>query len=113
MKNLIIFIGVLSIVLNTLIGLIVSDYKTLNFLLVDLSIALSVGIIYFVVCSKIANGFKIGLILLLFFTGVVRCLCVAFIPSVLENNILILVAVGILLLELACAASALFAVKSK
>ena len=111
MKSFIIFICTLLIALNTLIGLIVADYATLNFLLADLSIALSAGVIYFVASNKIANGFKIGLSVLLFFTGIVRCLCIAFIPPVCENNILILAAVGILLFELACVATALFANK--
>lgn len=111
MKNLIFIIGALLIVLNTLIGLIISDYATLNFLLADLSIVLSVGLLYFVACSKMANGYKIGLTLFFLFTGIVRFLCVAFISSVWENNILLLVAVGILLFELVCVVSALFASK--
>jgi len=113
MKKLILIIGTLLIALNTLIGLIIVDYATLNFLLADLSIALSAGVIYFVASSKIANGFKIGLSVLLFFTGIVRCLCIAFIPSVWKNNILILAAIGILLFELACVATALFANKKE
>lgn len=102
MKNLILIIGTLLIALNTLIGLTVSDYATLNFLLADLSLALSVGLLYFVACGKMANGFKIGLSTLFFFTGLVRCLCVAFTPLVWANNLFILAAVGILLVELIC-----------
>jgi len=111
MKNLILIIGTLLIVLNTLIGFIVTDYATMNFLLTDLSLALSAGIIYFVACSKMANGYKIGLALFFLFTGIIRVFCMVFIPSVLENNVLLLVAVGILLFELVCVAVALFASK--
>jgi len=102
MKNLILIIGAFLIVLNTLIGLIVSDYATLNFLLADLSIALSVGIIYFAACSKMANGFKIGLTVLFFFTGIARCLCMVFMPKTLIDNILIIVAVTVLFFEIIC-----------
>ena len=110
MKNLILVIGSLLIVLNTLIGLIVADYAVLNFLLTDLSIALSVGLLYFVACSKkTANGFKIGLTLLLFFTGIARFVCVALAEQAWENNYCFIVAVGILLLELVFVATAFYA----
>ena len=102
MKNLILIISTLLIALNTLIGLIVADYAILNFLLANLSIALSAGIIYFMVCRKIADGFKIGLIVLFFFTGIIRFLCVALAAKTLENNVLFIVAVGILFLEIIC-----------
>jgi len=105
MKNLILIIGTFLIVLNTLIGLIVSDYATLNFLLADLSIALSAGIIYFAACSKMANGFKIGLTVLFFFTGIARCLCMVFIPKTLTDNIFIIVAVMILFFEIICSSA--------
>ena len=111
MKKLILLIGVLLIVLNTLAGLIVSDYAMLIFLLVDLSIALSVALFYFVACSKMANGFKIGLTILLFFTGVARCLCVAFAEQVWVNNYGFIAAIGVLLFEFACVSNALLASK--
>ena len=111
MKKLILIIGALLIAFNTLIGLILSDYATLNFLLADLSIALSTAIIYFVACSKMANGFKIGLTTLFFFTGTARYLCVAFASQEWTNNGYFIAAMSILLLELACVAGALFASK--
>ena len=113
MKNLILFIGMLLIALNSIIGLIVGDYSTFNFLLADLSIALSTGIIYFVACRKMANGFKIGLIVLFFFTGIARCLCLTFASNTVENNVLFIVAVSILFFEIICMASAMFASKKK
>jgi len=109
MKKLIIFIGILLVVLNTLIGLIISNYATLNFLLADISIVLSVGLLYFVAYSKMADGFKIGLTVLLFFTGITRCLCVALAEQVWENNYCFIVAIGILLFELVCVATAFYA----
>jgi hypothetical protein len=111
MKNLILIIGTLLIALNTIIGLIVIDYTTINFLLADLSIALSAGILYFVACSKMTNGFKIGLMLLFFLTGIARCLCAALAETVWQNNVLLIVALGVLFFELACVAASLFASK--
>lgn len=103
----------LLIGLNTLIGLILSDYAILNFLLADLSLALSVGLLYFVACRKMANGFKIGLTVLLFFTGIARCLCMALAEQVWENNYCFIVAIGILLFELVCVAGSLLASKNE
>ena len=105
MKNLILIIGTLLIALNTLIGLILSDYATQNFLLADFSLALSTGIIYYVVCSKMANGFKIGLTVLFFFTGIVRFLCVAVASKTLGNNVFFVVALAILFFEIICLAA--------
>ncbi|MDR0828556.1 MAG: hypothetical protein LBN95_00380 [Prevotellaceae bacterium] len=106
MKNLILIIGSLLIVLNTLIGLIITDYAVLNFLLANISIAISTAIIYFVAISKIADGFKIGLTAFCFFAGIARCLCVAFAPSVLKDNALLLVVLGLLFFEVICVATA-------
>ena len=111
MKNLILIITTLLIALNTLIGLILSDYATLNFLLTDLSIALSGGIIYFMAYSGMANGFKIGLTVLFFFTGIARCLCVALAHKTLTDNTLLIVAISILFFELVCVGCAMFASK--
>ena len=111
MKNLILIIGVLLIAFNTLIGLIISEYQMFNFLLANLSLVLSTGILYFVAISKMADGFKIGLVVLFFFLGMIRCLCVVLSPQTWENNGMIIAASGILLFELACWASASFASK--
>jgi len=102
MKNIILITGTLLIALNTLIGLILADYTTLNFLLANLSIALSAVIIYFATCSKIVDGFKIGLTVLFFFTGIIRFLCVALASKTLENNMFFIVAVTILFFEIIC-----------
>jgi len=107
MKNIILISGTLLIALNTIIGLIVTDYSTLNFLLADLSIALSAGIIYFAACSKMADGFKIGLTVLFFFTGIIRVLCIVLASKTLENNVLFVVAIAILFLEIICLAASM------
>ena len=106
MKNLILILGALLIALNTLIGLIISGYSTENFLFSNLSLAISAGLIYFVACSKMADGFKIGLASLFVVTGVVRFLCVALAPAVWEDNLLAIVAACVLVIEFACVAGA-------
>jgi hypothetical protein len=99
------------IAFNTLIGLILSDYATLNFLLADISLALSVVVIYFVAHAKMAIGLKIGLTVLFFVTGITRCLCIALAPGILANNVLFIVAVGILFFEIICSSVGVMLVK--
>jgi hypothetical protein len=102
MRQLVLIIGTFFIALNTIVGLVLDNYATLNFLLVDISIALSIGIIYFTLCTKIANGFKIGLINLFILIGIIRSLCFAFTPTRWENNYLLIAAISIFLFEIIC-----------
>ena len=111
MKNLILIIGLLSIALNTIIGLIVTDYSTFNFMLANLSLALSAGIIYFEACSKLTDGFKIGLAVLFFFSGIARCLCMALTSKAIADNILFIIAIGILFFEVGCLSASLIVSK--
>ena len=111
MKKLILITGALLIALNTLIGFILANYSTENFLLANLSLVLSTGIIYFAVCSRMANGFKIGLTVLFLFTGIARCLCVTLAPKALADNILFIVAVGVLFFEVICLSASMMIFK--
>jgi K+ transporter len=74
--------------------------------LTDLSLALSAVLFYFIACSKMANGFKIGLTVLFIFTAIARCLCVALAKQEWSNNYCFIIAAGILFFELTFVASA-------
>jgi hypothetical protein len=106
MKNLIIIIGIILLIFNTLIGVILSSYAAFNYLLADASIMLTAGLIYFLTTGKIKDGFKIGLAFLFSITGLVRTICCIVLPRNSENNVLLVVAMGILLFEIACFAAA-------
>ena len=106
MKKFIIIIGVLSIALNTISCLILSRYDVLNCLLADVSLLSSAVILYITADSKISIGFKIGLIVLFFFTGAVRYLCLVFASNTFLDNVLLIVALGILFFEIVCLSAA-------
>ena len=108
MKNLILTIGTLFIALNVLTWCILTNYSTLNFVLTNLCIAFSMGIIYVVANCKLAAGFKIGLTVIFILTGIIRFLCVLFAPAVLKNNLFIIIAASVLLIETACLTSTFF-----
>lgn len=102
MKKLILIIGGLLVLLNTLAGLIISAYEPFNYLLTDLSIILSLIFMFILVSSKIDDGFKIGLTVLFSITGIVRFLLLIFMSQQFENNGLLIGVVGILAFEIIC-----------
>ena len=108
MKKITLIIGMLLLIFNTFSGLIIPVYQPYNFLMVDLSIILTTAIIGWLAGSKYSNATKIGLTVLLSITGFVRMICMIIMPATMENNILLLIAMGILILELICMAGALF-----
>ncbi len=91
MKYKILLFGVILTFLNTIIGLILSDYSNFNMIFADISILISTGIVYYLFQSTIADGFKIGLSFFLLLSGVARFLCAVFSSDQMENNIAIIV----------------------
>ena len=104
MKKLVLIIGVFLVLFNTLMGLIISAYAPFNYLLTDLSLALTTVFIFVLASSKIDDGFKIGLSALFSITGIVRFILLIFLPQQWENNALIILVAGILTLEIICLA---------
>ncbi len=91
MKNNTLFIGSVLVILNTIIGLVISSYSNFNMVFADISILISTGIVYYLFQSTIADGFKIGLSFFLLLSGVARFLCAVFSNDQMENNIAIIV----------------------
>ena len=102
MKKIVLIIGGLLLLFNTLVGLIISAYEPFYYLLTDLSIALTTALILILVYSRVDDGFKIGLTVFFSITGVIRFLMLLFIPQQWENNVLLIGVAGIILLEIIC-----------
>lgn len=100
MRNLILVTGGTLLIFNTLIGLIISAYPTFNFWVADISIIISTALLYVIGSIKLDDGYKIGLSLL--FTGLVRFVCSIALPNYTENNVVLLLIIGIVLFELLC-----------
>jgi hypothetical protein len=105
-------IGALFTALNTLIGLIISGYATSNFLLADVSIILSTGLIYLLLDSKASDGFKIGLSYIFCFAGIGRLVCMIATSPEMKNNMAIICAIALLLFEIVCLATAIIIEKN-
>ena len=91
MKNNILLIGVITTFLNTIIGLILSDYSNFNMVFADVSILTTTGMVYYLFQSSFADGFKIGLSFFFLLSGVARFLCAVFSSDQMENNIAFIV----------------------
>ncbi len=102
MKKVIWAIGMALLLFNILLNLIISSYSLFNGLMADLSIAISTVLIYFSASSRLDDGYKIGLTWLLSVTGFARMLCCIVLPQNTGNNILLIIAAGILLMEILC-----------
>ena len=100
-RHILLVIGLILIFFNTLAGGILDAYEMSSCLLVNLSIFLSAGLIYYLFASTVSDGFKIGLAVIFCFTGIFRMICVGIMGTETQNNIAMLLAVFILLIEVA------------
>ena len=91
MKNNTLIIGVILVILNTIIGLVMSSYSNFNMVFADVSILTSTGMVYYLFQSSFADGFKIGLSFFLSITGVARFVCALFSSNQFEDNIAVIV----------------------
>lgn len=110
MKNLLLIAGFILIVLNTLIGLMISKYTPFNYLMVDFSLLISTVLIYLFSNSNISDGYKIGLTVLFAITGLTKVICSIAAPQHFQDNFLIVVVLGLISFETLCLLSA-FAMK--
>ena len=99
MKNVFIMMGIALIVINSMAGLVISDYMAGPMMLGNLSIVLSTAILYITYRLPIADGFKIGYTLLFAFTGLIRLISSFFMSPQIENNFAIFFFVTILMIE--------------
>jgi len=104
MKKIVLIVGFLFLILNTLAGLIASSYQPINFLMADLSIILTFAIFYWITVSSLSVALKIGFVFLLIITGIIRLVCMIIMPSAWEDNFYIIIFAGIFFLELGCLA---------
>ena len=102
MKNSFLFLGLLLVLINTMIGIIFSSYKPFNMGMADISLILSTALIYRVYKSSIADGFKIGFTMLFTITGLIRLICAIVSAEELKDNIALLVFIVFLAAEGLC-----------
>ncbi len=86
MKNTILISGFGLVILNTIAGLILSNYSNFNMLFVDVSIIVTTAVLWINTASNFVDGFKIGLNMAYTLTGLIRFLVALLAPNYFENN---------------------------
>ena len=99
MKNNILLIGIILTFLNTIIGLVLSNYSNFNMVFADISILCSTGILYYLFNSSIADGFKIGVGFVAVLSGLARYFCALFSIGQIENNIALILFICLISFE--------------
>lgn len=102
MKNNILLIGVVLTFLNTIIGIVLSDYSNFNMVFADVSILATSGLVYYLFHSSFADGFKIGFTVLFAITGLIRFVCSILSPEHFLDNIAFLTFIIFLAIEGIC-----------
>ena len=102
MKNLYLIIGLILISINSIIGLIFTNYSSFNWLVSDLIILINILFLFLFSNSKISDGFKFSIPFIYVITGLTTFILSINLEKKIENNfilssILILVSVQIIL----------------
>ncbi len=107
MKKLLIDSGIVFLILNTLVGFLISSYQPFHFLSVNLIILVSVTLLYILTISDTSQGYKIGLSVLFVITGVIKAICIIVGPAQFQNNYFLIVALLVLAIEIVCLMTAM------
>ncbi len=104
MKNTFLYTGALMLLLNSIVGLILSFYDVFNWVVNDIVIVFNIGALLYLSVSKIKDGFKFGMSFLILFLFLAQFVIGLFLDNSLNDNwllILMLVAgiinIGLLL----------------
>lgn len=102
MKKYIIIIGIIFLLLNSLIGLLVTEYNGFNIVLVDINILLTFILFFILAVLNITSTYKITLAIVFIFTGSMRIIAAFSSADFIRNNtviigILVVFAIEILL----------------
>ena len=100
MKKVFIFSGLLLLILNSLLGLILSRYEPFNWIINDFIILINVAFLGYLATSRIKDAFKFGLTLLLFVAGLAEFLLGLFMESYLTDNFLFILICTALIIQL-------------
>jgi hypothetical protein len=99
MKNIFLLGGIIAILMNSLAGIVLTSYPTFNWMLADVNILFSTALIFVLYTRFLDNAFKTAFTFLFLISGLMRYVLSLFAHSELENNWIILLIVGLLLIE--------------
>lgn len=100
MKKLILITGTSFSILNLLFFIIMSFYGVHSFIISEICIIISTALMYYISISKIDNAFKISLLFILSFLGVVKYILALYLKLPLTDNFILFIILLISTLEL-------------
>ena len=98
MKNISVIVGSIALLINIMLGLMISVYPTFNCLLNSGIIVVSILLLYAVFSIKLKDGFRVSFGCLFTICSIIEFVCGLFTPDRLKDNITLIL---ILLLVLA------------
>jgi hypothetical membrane protein len=99
MKKIFIYSGALLLMLNSLLGLVLSAYEPFNWVLNDGVILVNIALFNYVAVSNIKDGFKFSMTLFFFVSGLAEFLLGLFMKSYFTDNLLLILLCLILIIQ--------------
>lgn len=99
MKKIFIYSGALLLMLNSLLGLILSAYEPFNWVLNDGVILVNIALFNYVAVSNIKDGFKFSMTMFFFVSGLAEFLLGLFMKSYFTDNLLLILMCLILIIQ--------------
>ena len=100
MSKMFLYISLLTVLLNTMFGVITSHYETFNWICNDIIILLNSAIVYNLFNSNQKDGFKISLGIILMVIGILQFVLCLFMEQKLENNNILLFIISFFILQI-------------
>jgi hypothetical protein len=100
MKNIFLAGGILAILFNSIAGIVISDYSITNWLLADISLLVSTGIVFSLYSHFLDNAFKAVFTFLFLISGLIRYILCFFVASTLEDNWMALTVTALFFIEI-------------
>ncbi len=101
MSKLILIIGTLLLLVNTILGLIISSYLPLNWTAVDVVLLINILLLYKISRSQMNIGFKVSLSFIFPFFGIISTILAVLSPQKFKDNYCFVGYVFILFIEVA------------
>ena len=99
MKKIFLYAGVILLILNSLLGLILSAYEPFNWVLNDGVILVNLALFNYLAVSPIKDGFKFSMILFFLVSGLAEFLLGLFMKSYFTDNFLLILLCLILIIQ--------------
>jgi hypothetical protein len=100
MSKITIYIGSLLIAVNTIIGLLISNYSPFNWLSVDAILIINTILLSRLSSEKMSDGYKISLSFIYPFLGLVSIVLAVLSPDKFKDNFYLVGFIFILLIEI-------------